>query len=322
MRLGSLHLGKVFLAPMAGITDYPFRKICKDQGAHAVYTEMISSEALTRHVTRSLELARPFPDDHPIGVQIFGQDIGHMAEAARIVEGLSADFIDINMACPARKVVARGAGAALMKDLEKARAIAAAVVKATKLPVTVKMRLGWDWNDLSGLKLARMLEDVGVKAIAVHARTCLQGFKERACWEKVGEIKSKVSIPVIISGDIMQPEDAKVALEVTGCDAVMVARGARGRPWIFKAIANCLEGKQWQPISQQEMIELSFIHLDLSIAIYGEPSGVVKFRKHLLWYTKGLPGVVALRPSITKASTKNDVVKIVERVFGDGKAIG
>lgn len=322
MRLGSLDLGRVLLAPMAGITDYPFRKICKEQGADAVYTEMISSEALTRHVARSLELARPFPDDHPIGVQIFGQDIGRMAEAAKIAEDLSADFIDINMACPAPKVVARGAGAALMKDPKKARAIAAAVVKATNLPVTVKMRLGWDWNDLSGLNLASMLEEVGVKAIAVHARTCLQGFKEKACWERVGEIKAKVSVPVIISGDIMQPQDAKVALEVTGCDAVMVARGARGRPWIFKAIASCLEGKQWQPVSQQEMIKLSITHLDLNIAIYGEGLGVVKFRKHLLWYTKGLPGVVALRPCIAKASTRSDVVRIAETVFGDGKAIG
>ncbi len=322
MRLGSLYLGKVLLAPMAGITDYPFRRICRDYGAHAAYTEMISSEALTRGVARSFELARPYPDDHPIGIQIFGQDPGRMAEAAKIAEDLSADLIDINMACPARKVVSRGAGCALMKDLKKAVKIAEAVVKATRCPVTVKMRLGWDWDDLRSLQLARMLEDAGVMAIAVHARTCLQGFKAKASWEKVAEIKGLVSIPVIISGDIVEPDDAETALCMSKCDAVMVARGARGRPWIFKEIAAYLDGLRYEPPSKDEIKKVILRHLDLNIAIYGESAGVVKFRKHLLWYTKGMRGVVALRPSMAKVSRRFHVVEVIERVLSDGEEIG
>lgn len=322
MRFDSLHLGRILLAPMAGITDYPFRKICRHYGADAAYTEMISSDALTRRVPRSVCLAQPYPDDHPIGIQIFGQDPGRMAEAAGIAEEISADFIDINMACPARKVVSKGAGCALMKDLEKAVRIAEAVVRATRRPVTVKTRLGWDWSDLAGLRLAKMLQDTGIKGIAVHARTCLQGFKGKASWEKVGEIKECLSIPVIISGDIVSPEDAKAALEVSNCDGVMVARGARGRPWIFREIGSYLNGREYDLPSKDEMKRVILTHLDLNIAIYGESSGVVGFRKHLLWYTKGLAGVVALRPRIARVGKRSDVVEIIERLLVDGKAVG
>ncbi len=315
MRLNSIQLGSIFLAPLSGVADSPFRRICKRFGAETVYSEMVSSEGLSRHNPRSFEVIKFHGEEHPIGIQIFGADVGRMAEAARIIETTRADFIDINMACPARRIVARGGGCALMREPGLARDIAASVVKATDLPVTVKLRLGWDEANINVVELSKMLEDVGIKAIAIHGRTWKQGFKGEAAWEPIAQVKKSVSIPIILSGDIKQPDDVERAFQVTGCDAVMVARGVYGRPWIFKAIHAYLKGVAFDKPRADEILKTIVDHLDMAIDFYGEYLAVIRFRKHLLWYTKGIPGVVALRRAMSHVRTRRDVLAILEQIL-------
>ncbi len=316
MKLNSTELGKVFLAPLSGVADSPFRRICKRLGAETVYSEMVSCEGLTRQNRLSFEILRFHEEEHPIGIQIFGNDPGRMAEAARIVEATHADFIDLNMACPTRKIVAHGAGCALMLQPETARAIAKAVVRATSLPVTAKLRLGWDEDNINVIEFARMLEDVGIKALGIHGRTRKQGFKGRAAWERIAEVKANVSIPVILSGDVREASDVASAFEKTGCDAVMVARGVYGRPWIFRAIHRHLEGKPFNEPAPEQIYKIILDHLDMAIEHYGQSLAAIRFRKHLLWYTRAMPGVVALRPMMSRVRTRTDVVSLLEKIFG------
>ena len=315
MRLNSTELGKIFLAPLSGVADSPFRRICKRFGAETVYSEMVSSEGLSRHNARSFEVIRFHEEEHPIGIQIFGTDPARMAEAARIAESTGADFVDINMACPARRIVSKGAGCALMREPRLAASIAEAVVNAITLPVTAKLRLGWDEGSINVVEISRMLEEVGIRGVAVHGRTWKQGFKGQAQWTPIAEVKAAVSIPVILSGDVREPEDVERAFRETGCDAVMVARGVYGRPWIFNAIRSYLEGKPYEKPRAEEMVQTITDHLDMAIEFYGEYLAVVRFRKHLLWYTKGMPGVVALRPAMSHMTRRGDVVAFLERIF-------
>ncbi|MFH1312713.1 MAG: tRNA dihydrouridine synthase DusB [Candidatus Eisenbacteria bacterium] len=315
MKLKSLELGRIFLAPLSGVADSPYRRICKRFGADAVYSEMVSSEGLARAQPRSIDYLRFHHEERPIGVQIFGKDPKRMAEAAAMVEEVKPDLIDINMACPSRKIVKRGAGCALMREPEKAGEIAAAVVGATGLPVTAKLRIGWDETSINVLEVARVLEDSGVTALSVHGRTFRQGFAGRSSWDEVARVKQGVGIPVVLSGDVATPEDAERAFDETGCDAVMVGRGTYGRPWIFREILDHLDGRPHAGPGPSEIVRTVLGHLDLGIAEFGERVATVRFRKHLLWYTRGIPRVVALRPSMSTVSTRAEVSGLLDRVF-------
>jgi nifR3 family TIM-barrel protein len=315
MKLKSLELGRIFLAPLSGVADSPFRRICKRFGADVVYSEMVSSEGLSRAQPRSIEYLQFHEEERPVGVQIFGKDAERMADAVAIVEEVKPDLIDINMACPSRKIVKRGAGCALMREPEKAGEIAAAVVGATDLPVTAKLRIGWDEKSINALEVARILEGSGVVALSVHGRTFRQGFADRSSWDEVARVKQGVDIPVVLSGDVVTPEDAGRAFDETGCDAVMVGRGTYGRPWIFRDIRDHLEGRSHAGPGPGEIARTILAHLDLGIAEYGERVATVRFRKHLLWYTRGIPRVVALRPSMSTVATRAEVSGLLNRIF-------
>jgi tRNA-dihydrouridine synthase B len=314
MILNSCELGRIFLAPLSGVADSPFRRICKRFGADTVYTEMVSADGLTRGNRRTSDVFGFAEEERPIGVQVFGTDPGRMADSAAIIESDKPDFIDINLACPARKIVARGAGCALMREPQRAEAIARAVVRATGLPVTAKMRLGWDREHINAVRLAQVLEGSGVAAVSVHGRTWKQGFSGEASWSEIAEVKRTVGIPVILSGDIFSAEDAERAFCETGCDAVMVARGVYGRPWIFRSIHRHLAGRPAQEPSVSEKLDVILAHLDLAIAQQGERLAAVRFRKHLLWYTKGVPGVVALRPAMSHVESRREIEEVLSRL--------
>jgi tRNA-dihydrouridine synthase B len=314
MILDSRELGRVFLAPLSGVADSPFRRICKRFGADTVYTEMVSAEGLTRGNRRTADVFRFTEEERPIGVQIFGSDPERMADSAAIIETSSPDFIDINLACPARKIVSKGSGCALMRTPHQVKRIADAVVRATGLPVTAKMRLGWDREHINAAEVARILEDNGIAAVSVHGRTWKQGFRGKASWSEVAEVKRAVGFPVILSGDIFSPQDAERAFRESGCDAVMVGRGVYGRPWIFRLIQSHLDGGQAGEPAAREKIDVILAHLELAIHQYGERFAVVRFRKHLLWYTKGVPGVVALRPDMSHVTTRAEVEEILSRL--------
>jgi tRNA-dihydrouridine synthase B len=314
MNLDSRELGRVFLAPLSGVADSPFRRICKRFGADTVYTEMVSAQGLTRGSTRTAAVFRFDEVERPIGVQLFGSDPARMADAAAMVAASKPDFIDLNLSCPARKIVTKGAGCALMRDPSKAAGIARAVVDATDLPVTAKMRLGWDDDTINAGRLAALLEAAGLAAIAVHGRTCKQGFRGRASWGEVAKVKRAAGIPIILSGDILSPEAAERAFRETGCDAIMVARGVYGRPWIFRSIHGRLAGEPVIEPTGDEKKDVVLAHLDLTIEHYGERLGSVRFRKHLLWYTKGVRGVVALRPAMSHVASRREVAEILSRL--------
>jgi tRNA-dihydrouridine synthase B len=311
----SLELGRILLAPLSGVADSPFRRVCKRFGADTVYSEMVSSEGLTRANQRTREVLRFTDEERPIGIQLFGRDPERMAESARQVEALGADFIDINFSCPARKIVSRGAGCALMRDPETVRKISSAVVNATRLPVTGKIRIGWDDDSINAVEIGSVLEDSGILALSVHGRTAKQGFSGTSSWEEVARVKKSAGIPVILSGDVTSPEGASRAFEETGCDAIMIGRGVYGRPWIFRSMHDHFSGRAWRDPDHEERERTVLAHLDLSILEYGERLAVVRFRKHLLWYTKSLPGVVALRPGMSRVVSRQEVVKILERLY-------
>jgi nifR3 family TIM-barrel protein len=316
MKLLSSELGRIFLAPLSGVADSPFRRICKRFGADTVYSEMASSEGLSRGCERTREMIQFHDEERPIGVQIFGRDPRRMKEAAVVIEqDMTPDFIDINMACPARKIVSKGAGCALMREPDLAREIAVSVAGSVSLPVTAKLRIGWDDDSINALLMARMLEEVGIAAVTVHGRTWKAGFRGESSWEEIAKVKRSVGIPVILSGDVKDPMDAERAFSETECDAVMVGRGVYGRPWVFRAIHDHFGGAAPRQPSRSEMVATILDHLDLGIARLGERLAVVRFRKHLLWYTKGLPRVVALRPAMSVVTGRQEIQDLLEKVF-------
>jgi nifR3 family TIM-barrel protein len=314
MKLASAELGRIFLAPLSGIADSPFRRICKRFGADTVYTEMVSSEGLSRENEKSVELLRFTVEEHPISIQLFGRDADRMAASARQVESLEPDMIDMNFACPARRIVSRGGGCALMREPETVSRIATAVVEATALPVTAKIRIGWDDESINALEITKVLEDAGVAAVAIHGRTWRQGFKGSSRWEEVARVKRAAGIPIILSGDVTSPETAERAFRETGCDAIMIGRAVYGRPWIFKAIHAHFENKEFSVPGFEEMRQVILDQVDMGIAAIGEENAVMRFRKHLLWYTKGIPGVVALRPAVSRVSTRHEVEKMLDKL--------
>ncbi len=308
--------GKLALAPMAGVGDSPFRRICRRLGADLVWSEMVSAEGLARgQGGKSHTLLRFLPEERPLGLQLFGADPESMERAARLAARLGPDFIDLNFGCPVPKVVRRKGGASLMREPELVGRIArAAVAGAGGLPVTAKLRSGWDSGSLNYLEVAGRLWEAGVSAVALHPRTRTQLFSGRSDWSQIARLKAQSPGPVIGSGDVLTPADALEMFAVTGCDTVMVARAAMGNPWIFARARALLAGKPdpGEP-SLEERIAVALEHAALVVEQRGELSGVLVMRKHLAAYTRGLPEATGLRRELFACRTLAEVVGVFDR---------
>ena len=317
MRLGSLSLkNNVFLAPMAGITNLPFRALLRDFGCALAFTEMISVNGLVRKSAKSLQYLYSSPLDKPLAVQLFGADPAMLAEGAEIVAGHGADAIDINMGCPVRKVVKTGAGASLLNNPLLVARIIKAVRKAMDLPLTVKIRSGWSLREINAVEMARIAEDCGADAVIVHPRTADQGFGGQADWDIIEAVKKAIDIPVIGNGDIRSAGDAMQMMKDTGCDGVMIGRGALGNPWLMGEILSCLTGRKMPaPPSLLEKFTIIARHLEKEIEYYGEGRGSRNFRKHLLWYTKGLPEGARFRSMAGSLEEKETILRELSRFF-------
>lgn len=309
LKIGNIELeNNVFLAPMAGITDLPFRLICKEYGCGMAYTEMVSAKGLYYGSKKTEDLLSVHPKEHPIGVQIFGFEPEIMAMMAKNISNSDIELIDINMGCPAPKIVKNGQGSALMKEPARIKEIVHEVVKSSTRPVTVKIRKGWDDSVVNAVEIAKIVEGEGAAAITVHGRTREQFYSGKADWDIIRRVKESVDIPVIGNGDIFTPEAASKMLNYTGCDGVMVARGAQGQPWIFKDIIHYLNTGELLPeLAAREKINIALKHLDLAVEIKGEKLGVVEMRKHLAWYLKGMKKSNSIKDTINKLDSKEEI---------------
>jgi tRNA-dihydrouridine synthase B len=305
----------VALAPVASITNSIYRRLCKRFGADFAVTELVSSEGLTRDSLRSYKLARFETSERPIAVQIFGGDPDKMGRAAELVNEMRPDAIDINMGCPARKVVANCGGSSLLRDTRLLGQVVRSVVRASAVPVSVKIRAGWDDSCINAIEVARVIEAEGGQWVTVHPRTRKQGFGGQARWDIIRDVKQAVSIPVIGNGDIVEPEDALAMFEHTGCDSVMVGRGSFGYPWIFAQIKALLAGRSYEVPTARQRIEMAMENLRMEIEeSSGDPyHAVVRMRKHLAWYIAGLNGAKELRREVFQASSYEETRAILER---------
>jgi nifR3 family TIM-barrel protein len=312
MRLGDVDLGRVFLAPLCGVTTSAFRRLCKEQGASMVYSQMVSADGLERGGAKTKALMRFEPDEHPFGIQLFGAEPESMTIAARIAAEGRPDLLDINFGCPVRKVVCQGKGAAVLKDPSRAAAITSACAKAVDLPVTVKVRIGQDDTTINVLEVVRALEDAGAAAVTIHGRTVAQMFRGEADWGVIAEAKSRARIPIIGNGDIATADDAVRRLAETGVDAVMIGRAAMGNPFVFREVREHLEtGRRPASPTIRRRIEMGLRHAELLVEEEGERSGVLAMRKHLAWYTKGMPGGARLRERLFAVETLAEVREIL-----------
>ena len=314
--IGPLRLLPVILAPMTGVTDRPFRTLVKRYGAGLTVTEMIASEAMIRETRQSLQKAAWDPSEEPVSMQLAGCEPSRMAEAAKLNEAMGAAIIDINMGCPVKKVVNGHAGSALMREPALAARLIAATVKAVKVPVTLKMRMGWDHGSLNAPELARVAEDLGVQLITVHGRTRCQLYSGIADWAFVRSVKNAVKVPVIVNGDICSIEDARTALAQSGADGVMVGRGAYGKPWLIAQVMAALTDQAVPAdptLAQQHALVTE--HYAMMLELYGDVIGVNLARKHLGWYTKGLHDSGVFRNAVNQLANPAEVTRMIDRFY-------
>ncbi len=312
MRIGSIEIaGPTVFAPLAGISDLPMRLLAKSAGCALVYSEMVSANALVRDQAKTLELLRSSPVERPLSVQIFGSDPAVMSAAAQRVAELGADIVDLNFGCSVRKILKSGAGAALMQDPEKAAALLSAVRAAVSVPLTIKLRSGWDPSGEQALLLARIAEDCGVDAIALHPRTARQGFSGKADWRLIARLKSQASIPIIGNGDVASAEDALAMLAETGCDAVMVGRAAIGNPFIFARINDRLAGRPERDVTAAERFAAMRRYAAASIEALGEFRACRILRSRLAWFARGLPHAGRFRQAIRQLASRNEAERLI-----------
>lgn len=310
---------QVVLAPMAGICNSAFRKICKEMGCGLIYAEMVSDKAITYNNKKTIDMLYMTEEERPIVQQIFGSDKESFVVAAKyIYENMHPDIIDINMGCPVPKVAVRAqAGSALLKNPEKIYEIVKAVVEAVPIPVTVKIRSGWDHKNINAVEVAKIVEKAGASAICVHPRTRSQGYSGNADWSVIKAVKDNVSIPVIGNGDIKSPEDAKRMLDETNCDAVMIGRGVLGNPWIIKNTIDFLDGKEIDNISNREKIDMCLHHLDYLNDLKDEHLACLEIRNHIGWYLKGMKDGNIVKNNIYQTSNIRDIIDILNE-FKEG----
>ena len=319
-KIGNVEIdNKIVLAPMAGICNSAFRRICKEMGCGLIYAEMVSDKAITYNNQKTIDMLYMTEEERPIVQQIFGSDKESFVVAAKyIYENMKPDIIDINMGCPVPKVAVRAqAGSALLKNPEKIYEIVKAVVEAVPIPVTVKIRSGWDHKNINAVEIAKIVEKAGASAICVHPRTRSQGYSGNADWSIIKAVKENVSIPVIGNGDVKTPEDAKRMIEETDCDAVMIGRGVLGNPWIIKNTIDYLDGKEICSISNKEKIDMCLHHLDYLNSLKDEHLACLEIRNHIGWYLKGMKDGNIVKNNIYQTSNIRDIIDILNE-FKEG----
>ncbi len=324
-KIGNIDVGEfpLLLAPMEDVSDPPFRALCKEQGADVVYTEFISSEGLIRDAAKSVMKLDIYEKERPVGIQIFGANLESMLRSVEIVEASKPDIIDINFGCPVKKVVSKGAGAGILKDIDLMVSLTEAMVNHTKLPITVKTRLGWDQNSIKIVEVAERLQDVGCKAISIHGRTRVQMFKGDADWAPISEVKNnpRIHIPIFGNGDVNTPEKALEMRDKYGLDGAMIGRASIGYPWFFKEVKYYLKtGKYLAPPTMNERVETAKTHLQMAIDWKGEKLGIFETRRHYTNYFRGIPDFKEFRLKMVTSDDSEAVFDVFDKIlekYGD-----
>ncbi len=309
----------IILAPMAGITNLPYRRIMKSFGAGLVFSEMISANGMIRDGQKTQLLLKSHQSESPLGIQLFGDDPTVLAQAAKMVAD-AGSMIDINMGCPVKKVVRNGAGSALLQDPERVKNICKAVRNTYSGPLTIKIRSGWDEQSVNFLEVGKIAENEGVDAITLHARTRSQGFSGHSAWSQLAELKNALNIPVFGSGDIFTPEDGIKMFQETGCDAIMIGRGGYGNPWIIRQILDLIEGRKYTTPDPDEICLTALDHLDLHLAQFGEHKALLEMRKHMSWYARGLSGASHFRSALQQITTISQLQETTKSFFLQNRA--